>query len=218
MRLPIEYYYKQEEDELDYQLILPEKYAEEPEKQWPLIVYLHGSNRRGSDIHVFDNYGFAQAMQSLDDFGFIVVTPQCPNHSSWIIEQEQIMAIYRHILASYRVDRNRVYLTGYSMGGNGAWNLATRYPELFASVVPISGWYRTDKVELLKDIPIWNFHGEEDDIIPIQKSEEIVMALMNVGGQVKFTRYPGMGHKVMEITYSNPELYAWLLAHRLGDG
>jgi predicted peptidase len=119
----------------------------------------------------------------------------------------------------YNVDADRIYLTGISNGGFGAWHLALRNPELFAAVVPIAGGYKPDSEEIpnnicdLKNVPIWIFHGAKDMVVPPYQSESLVNALKACDGQVQFTLYPDADHDSWTRTYDNPELYSWLLDH-----
>ena len=121
----------------------------------------------------------------------------------------------------YKVDTNRVYLTGLSMGGFGAWNLSLKFPERFAAVAPICGggnpYYpialTARRKAALKSLPFWAFHGDKDDSVAIEESERMVNALKKFGCEVKFTVYPGVGHDSWTQTYGNPQLYEWFLEH-----
>ncbi|GAH52989.1 unnamed protein product, partial [marine sediment metagenome] len=146
------------------------------------------------------------------DFPFIIVSPQCPKEQWWIAEDLNLLL--EKIIRDYRVDTNRVYLTGLSMGGFGAWELAVKYPNKFAAIVPICGGGNPVLVNRIGHIPIWVFHGAKDNIVPIQKSEEMVEALKKIEGNVRFTIYPEAGHDSWTETYDNPEFYDWLLKHK----
>jgi predicted peptidase len=121
------------------------------------------------------------------------------------------------VLADYRVDPDRIYLTGLSMGGSGTWTLAGEYPEYFAAIVPICGSGDPQDAKRLKELPIWVFHGAKDEAVPLSRSEEMVKALKEEGAEVKFTIYPEAGHDSWTETYNNPELYQWLLKHKRGE-
>ncbi len=199
---------------MNYQLFVPDEYEANQNMEWPIILFLHGNKKRGDNIHLLDDYGLNWTAERKQDFKFIVVTPQCPESSSWPFEREAVLTLLDEIISTYRVDRERVYLVGFSMGGNGAWDLAAFAPERFAAVVPISGWFDTEKALLLKDIPIWAFHGEDDDVVSIQGSEDMVAALKGVDGDIKFTSYPNLKHFIMDETFSNPDIYTWMLSHK----
>ncbi|UKS27352.1 prolyl oligopeptidase family serine peptidase [Paenibacillus sp. HWE-109] len=201
---------------VNYQLFLPHDYESKKDNNYPLILFLHGIKKRGEDIGVLDGYGLTWIAESKQDFPFIVVTPQCPSDSNWILEYHSVIALVDEIITNYRVDSDRIYITGFSMGGNGAWDFALRSPELFSAVVPISGWFNPDKAMLLKDVPIWAFHCVADDIVPVSGTEDMVKALTSIGGNVRVTYYSGLkhNHKVMYETYNKAELYTWLLNHK----
>lgn len=202
------------EVKLAYRLSLPYAYEERNEKKWPLILFLHGIKKRGEDLRVLDGYGLTGIAENDKNFEFIVVTPQCPSFSSWLLERDSVMALLDEIISTYRVDSERVYLSGFSMGGAGVWDLAAHSPELFAAIVPLAGRFHPEQAHLLDNVPIWAFHGEDDDVIPVERTVEMVEALEKIGGNVQCTIYPGLKHNVMKETYGNPELYKWLLNHK----
>jgi len=104
------------------------------------------------------------------------------------------------------------------MGGFGSWHLALAHPNLFAALVPICGGVRPpygdpERIKVLKDTPIWVFHGAQDEIVPLKNSQDLVDVLREHDGNVKFTIYPEAGHDSWSQTYENPEVYTWLLSH-----
>ncbi len=195
----------------EYLLFLPADYGKDPAKRWPLMLFLHGSGERGTDINLVKKHGPPKIVEHEPDFPFIVVSPQCPSDVWW--QPAALSALLDDVIANYQVDPDRVYLTGLSMGGFGAWALAAQEPSRFAAIVPICGGGDPRSAEKLKDLPIWVFHGEMDSSVPIQRSQEMVDALKAVGNDVKFTHYPDAGHDCWTRTYDNPQLYEWLLAH-----
>jgi predicted peptidase len=100
------------------------------------------------------------------------------------------------------------------MGGYGTWSLATEYPERFAAIAPICGGGDPKKAHLLKDMPVWVFHGAKDTVVPPERSEEMVNALKEAGGNVQYTVYPEADHDSWTETYNNPKLYEWFLKHK----
>jgi len=206
-------YRKENRQELGYQLFLPANYEELYEKKWPLILFLHGSGRRGTDIRILDGYGLNGIAENNEDFEFIVLTPQCPSSEVWANQHGSLLYLLDKIISKYRVDTDRIYLTGFSMGGIGSWSLAAHAPQRFAAVAPIAGWFEPEMAHSLMNVPIWNFHGQEDETVPFHRSEKIVSRLIEIGGNVRFTRYPNAGHGVMNETYRNPDLYKWFLEH-----
>ena len=123
-------------------------------------------------------------------------------------------ALLFHVEEKYKVDKQRVYLTGLSLGGYGTWSMARRYPDYFAAIVPICGGGSRSGIEQLKNTPTWVFHGAKDETVSIDQSERLVEALKGVGGNVKFTVYPEAGHDAWTETYNNPKLYEWLLEQK----
>ena len=195
---------------LDYLLYLPEGY-ETSEKQYPLILFLHGAGESGSDVNRVKKHGMAKVVETRKDLPFLVVSPQSPR-MGWNVEA--LGALLDRIILDYRVDRDRVYLTGLSMGGYGTWALAAAQPERFAAIAPICGGGNPKDAPKVKDLPIWVFHGAKDPTVPLARSQEMVDALKSAGSDVKFTVYPDAVHDSWTQTYDNPELFAWFLSHK----
>jgi predicted peptidase len=180
-------------------------------KQWPLVLFLHGAGECGDDLEVVKKYGLPKRLEDGRRFPFILVAPQS-KRPGW--DPEVLARLLDQVLARYAVDRERVYVTGLSMGGYGTWALAAACPDRFAAAAPICGGGDPRWAEQLKDLPIWVFHGAKDDTVPLSASEEMVRALKAAGGNVQFTVYPSAGHDCWTETYDNPQLYQWLLAQR----
>lgn len=201
---------------LNYLLYLPKTYDLD-EKEWPLILFLHGRGERGNNLQKVKLLGIPKIIEENDDFPFIVVSPQCPNDSYWTLKTEELMKLLEQITANYRVDTDRIYLTGLSMGGFGAWSLASEYPDAFAAVVPICGGGDRGaqvRAHLMKHTPVWAFHGAKDEVTSPDESRKMVEILEQCGGNVKFTLYPEADHDSWTKTYNDPELYEWLLEQR----
>jgi predicted peptidase len=193
-----------------YQLSLPKGYDQQD--QWPLLVFLHGSGERGDDVELVKVHGPPMLIAEGREFPFIVVSPQCPQFQAW--HAPGIAALIDDVVRRYKVDEDRVYLTGLSLGASGTWSLAAQKPDRFAAIVPICGTGDPAMAEVLKDTPIWVFHGARDDAVPIKRSADMVAALNKAGGNVRFTIYPEAAHDAWTETYANPELYQWLLQQR----
>jgi predicted peptidase len=202
------------EANIGYKLFVPNNY--DPSRRWPIILFLHGIKKRGSDLSLLDNYGLLKTAESTSDFEFIVVAPQCPAYSFWPSMRHEVLALLNQVMSNYNVDNNKVYLTGFSMGGNGVWDLATHYSKQFSAIVPLAGWYEKEAVKHIQS-PVWVFHGEEDDKVPISNSIELVNQLKGTDTEIQFTTYPGLSHSIMDETYSNPELFKWLLRKERGS-
>jgi predicted peptidase len=146
-----------------------------------------------------------------EEFPFLLLTPQCLPKDHWVASKIKITL--DQFIQEYPVDKQRIYLTGLSMGGFGAFNLAGAYPSYFAALAPICGGGRREDASKLKKIPTWVFHGAKDSVVHIIRSEEMVAAIQKLNGDVKFTIYPEGEHDVWTETYDNPELYEWFLKH-----
>lgn len=196
---------------LNYLLYLPPGY-EQSKGNWPLILTLHGAAKRGSNIQILKEYGLPKLLEE-KDIPFIVVAPQCPDSSWWTEHLDELKALLDDIESRLRVDKSRIYLTGFSMGGEGTWRLAMRYPEKFAAIAPICAIGNHGLTHRIKDIPAWVFHGAKDDIVPIKNSNDLVKELESLGAEVKYTVYPDVGHEAWTRTYQNSELFLWFLCH-----
>ncbi len=182
-------------------------------KQWPLVVFLHGSGERGYDLERVRRTGLPSEIERgryVDQF--ILVSPQCPEDSGW--RPNLVMALIEHVCESFAVDRDRVYLTGYSMGAAGIWETACKYPDHFAAIAPLAGGGDMHQADRLKDLPIWAFHGAKDKTVPSSQTKAMLDAVRKCGGHARFTVYPDEGHSIWERTYQNPQLFEWLLAQR----
>lgn len=193
---------------IDYLLYLPEEYGND-EKKWPLVLFLHGSGERGSDVNMVKRHGPPKLVERGKSFPFILVSPQCPDDQVWSIEG--LDALLNDLEAKYDVDQSRVYVTGLSMGGYATWKMAEAFPDRFAAIAPICGWSNVETVCSLKELPIWVFHGKKDRAVPFERSVELVDSLKKCGGNVQFTVYPDAGHDSWTETYNNPQLYEWML-------
>jgi predicted peptidase len=197
-----------------YLLYLPEGYGKEG-TEWPLMLFLHGSGERGTDLDLVKRHGPPKLVEAGKKYPFILVSPQCPEDENWSVTV--LKSLVERILERHTVDRSRIYLTGISRGGNGVWKTAIAYPDLFAAIAPICGWGDSTKVSVLKDVPTWVFHGKMDPVIALEREESMVRNLKAAGGNVRFTVYPEAGHDCWTETYQNPELYEWLLGQKKGE-
>ncbi len=205
----------QKQVHLAYWLWLPADYETNPAAAYPLIMFLHGSGERGTDLTLIHKHGLTRQLQSWPECPFIVLAPQCPLDSIWVFELDALDSLLDAVLARYRVDATRVYMTGLSLGGTGTWHMAMKYPQRFAAIAPICGHNPgASLITPLKDIPIWVFHGAKDAVIPVSDSQTIVARLQAAGADARFTIYPEADHNAWTPTYANPELFAWFLQHR----
>jgi predicted peptidase len=189
-------------------LYLPKEYTKKREK-YPLILFLHGAGERGSNLEMVKTHGPPRLVAEGKEFPFIIASPQCPEGQGWSIDTLNGMLDY--LIKKYRIDVDRVYLTGLSMGGFGSWAWAASNPERFAAIAPICGGGDPKTVEKFKHIPVWVFHGDKDTTVPPIRSQQMVDALKAAGAEPKYTLYPEAGHDSWTETYNNAELYAWFL-------
>jgi predicted peptidase len=207
--------------EMRYLLYLPKDYDAKGNKQWPLMLFLHGAGERGTNLQRVAIHGPPMLAKNGTNFPFIVVAPQCPEGQRW--ENDSLLQLLDHVMKTCKVDASRVYLTGLSMGGYGTWKLGLAHPEKFAAIVPIcGGGERIDvllagreRAAALRDLGVWAFHGAKDPVVPLEESERMVDAFKKAGvKEVKFTVYPEADHNSWTAAYNDPELYAWLLKHQ----
>jgi len=195
---------------LSYLLFLPASYAAKPDTHWPLILYLHGGSLRGGNVEQLRTLGLPHKLESEPDFRFVVVSPQCPAGEIWT-DTEAIDALLDYVIRDYRIDQQRIYITGHSMGGRGALYFAYRLPSRFAAVLalspysPITAWGSK-----LAKIPVWLFHGEADTLAPIAETKELAQAIEAAGGHPRFDSLPGRDHSILDV-YDRRDVYQWLL-------
>ncbi len=195
---------------MKYLIYLPKDYDQKD--SWPLMLFLHGAGERGDNLNRVKQHGPPKLIDAGKQFPFILVSPQCPTGQSW--EPFKLTALLDEITEKYKVDQDRIYLTGLSMGGFGTWALAAHTPNRFAAIVPICGGGDPSRVRRIVRIPTWVFHGGKDPTVPIENSKKMVEALKKAGGDPKFTIYPDAGHDSWTQAYNTPELYEWLLAQK----
>jgi len=198
---------------MNYLLSLPADYTATG-KPSPLIVFLHGGGERGNDLEKVKVHGPPKIAENNPNFPFVVIAPQCPEGSRWTYEIRVLKILLDDAIAKYNIDRDRIYLTGLSLGGYGTWNMALAFPEYFAAIAPMCGGGVPDEAYRIRDIPVWVFHGAKDKSNPLENNQRMVDAVKKAGGDVKFTIYPNLGHDCWTVSYNNPDLYTWFLSHR----
>ncbi|MDF1751655.1 MAG: LysM peptidoglycan-binding domain-containing protein [Verrucomicrobiales bacterium] len=201
----------------NYLLHLPAAYSETSDP-WPMIFYLHGKSMRGNDfkngLAALKRYGIPAFLDRNPDFPFVVVSPQLPEES-W--PEKSLLSLLGEVLGKYNVDRDRIYLTGVNIGGDGAWYLAAADQKRFAAVAPLCGCGDESLVPDLTDIPIWSFHGDADRVDPVGPHQRLVDAVNLAGGNAKITVIPGGTHgDIIFPTYQRQDLYDWFLSNTRG--
>ena len=195
---------------LKYRLIKPVDYKFG--KKYPLVLFLHGAGERGDDNaatlrHAAKDFSNPQTRSKYPAY---VVIPQCPTGKKWsevdwskdsseLPEEpsdamQSIKELIDEMIENAGVDRNRIYITGLSMGGDGTWDAIARYPGFFAAAAPICGGGDPKTVDKFKSLPIWCFHGAKDPVVKVIRSREMIEALQKVGSNAKYTEYPEAQH------------------------
>lgn len=195
---------------LQYLLHLPSSYG--AQERWPLILFLHGSGEVGTDPARLRRIGPSGYAEGLPSFPFIVLSPQLRTQQWW--DPGILDALLTHIVRRYRVDQNRMIVTGLSLGGYGTWSMAMAYPDRFSCAVPVAGGGDPSRVCTIAHLPVWVFHGANDTAVPLREAQVMVDALRACGGNVAFTVYPDRGHDSWNPTYTNPDVFDWMSAQR----
>lgn len=215
---------------LGYRLLTPEELSSEAEskQQYPLVLFLHGAGERGSDNTAQLKHGVHDFYQRRETNPCFVVVPQCPEEKRWVEtdwsepngkntfpEQPSepmrlAMQVIRDLIAAGNVDPQRVYVTGLSMGGYGTWYAAGLEGHPFAAAAPICGGGDPTWAERYVGLPLWVFHGDADTAVPVGRSREMVEAIRNAGGDVRYTEYEDVGHDSWTRTYKDDDFHQWL--------
>jgi predicted peptidase len=225
-----------------YQVFVPDDWT--PHRKWPVILALHGAGERGNDGLLQTDVGIGTAIRSnRSAIEAIVVMPQCPRNLWWILPpiDDLAMTALAEATKEFHGDTHRTYLTGLSMGGYGAWHLAQKHPRTFAALVVICGGIRPPvaaqnaypdlakvtppdsprtylaAAERVGKTPVWIFHGADDNIVPVTESQRMTEAMKQVGAEVHYTEYPGVGHACWNKAYDEPKLFPWLFSKSLPD-
>ncbi len=191
---------------LPFLVTVPDGYGEGDDAP-PVLLFLHGGDRSNTRHH--------PARYAADaglSFPFLVVAPHCTSGCNW--QSVDFVALIEDVAKSYSIDRSRIYLTGYSMGAYGAWDLLTKEPDLIAAAAPIAGGGDTSAICAASGVPIRAYHGDADTVIPHSQSVAMVEALQECSGIAELITLPGVDHGSWVPTFKDPEFYAWLLSHR----
>jgi predicted peptidase len=210
---------------LPYRLFVPQNY--DRKKKYPLVVYLHGGGGVGDDnlkqIQGGNGYliDFFTQSETQTRYPALVVAPQS-NGDGWIgrplanpsptRQLKLVVELIEELRRTYTIDRSRLYVAGQSLGGFGTFAIVSEFPKLFAAGVPLCGGADESKVLSIIKTPLWIFHGEQDEAVPVDYSRRITAAIKKAGGSVKYTEYPGAGHNIWLKVVKEPELLSWLFA------
>lgn len=220
---------------LPYRIFKPTGY--DPAKKYPLVLCLHGAGGRGTDnqsrgVQAFVTLASAKVQQEYPCF---LLTPQCPENKQWVNspwskgsysldatpvseEMRSVIEILETVQKEFSIDPARIYVTGQSMGGYGTWNILMLRPDLFAAAIPVCGGGDPAKAKSIASIPIWTFHGSDDNAVPVQGSRDMDKALRDAGSKVsKYTEYPGVKHPSWTNAWKEAEIVPWLFSQHKKD-
>ena len=226
-------------DTLRYRMLTPLHH--DIQKQYPLVIFLHGSGERGFDNAAQLLHGGSLWLRDSirQDFPAYVIFPQCPKDSSWAplkvrrdstgkpigmifsdlqepgtVPEQLVKLLADSLVSSGKIDSKRIYLGGLSLGGIGTFDLLARYPDMWAAGFPICGAGNVADAVKFNKIPLWIFHGGADPVVPVRGSQEYYKALQDLHAEVKYSEYPGVGHNSWDNAFAEPELVPWLFSHR----
>lgn len=216
-----------------YRVFVPDGWTSK--RAWPVVLFLHGAGERGNDNRKQLSQGLPPWLDKhASEFPAVVVIPQVPENTYWTGDAERAaMQALDASIAEFHGDRNRLYLTGLSMGGYGAWEIAKDHPDMFAAAAIICGGLlpaRPDSpshvdglpaqadpyawmAERIGKLPVWIFHGSDDPVIPPAGSRAMHAALQQRGVEVRYTEFPGVGHAAWVPAYETPGLWPWMFSH-----
>ena len=215
---------------LRYRLLLPKNY--DPNLAYSIILYLHGAAARGDNNTEPLNWGPRLFLETSvrEQHGFFLLVPQCPRNSGWLesslanptgTRESEALRLSLELVTDalpreFNIDAKLRYLTGVSMGGYAVWVLMVRHPGLFAAAVPVcSGGDPKIVTDKAAKFPIWAFHSDDDQLVPVQQARDLVRAWREHGGTAKYTEYTGLKHSSWKRAYVNSEMFDWLFRQRL---
>lgn len=225
--------YQKGENTMPYRFAKPLNYGDKSDDFYPLIIFLHGSGERGNDNElqisyidtVFGKQWFRQK------YPCFVLVPQCAIDKRWveidwklsehkqpteISEQLQmVLEILEKELSENRIDTNRIYVVGLSMGGFGTWDLITRYPNKFAAAIPICGGADISTACRLQNMSVWAFHGEKDKVVTVDGTRKMIEALKKCGAKPLYTEYKNSGHLIWNRVFADKKVWDWLFDQKI---
>ena len=202
-----------DQGEYKYTVYVPEGYDET--RSYPAILFLHGAGERGEDGMVCSQVGLGSAIVQRGGIPAIVVFPQA--RKTWQADSDDAKAALKafdEVSKAYKIDPDRVVLTGLSMGGMGTWNIAAQHPEKFAAIVPVCGPGRTEDVTKFLKIPIRGFVGDEDSPRLHLGMRTLIEAIRSAGSNPGYTEYRSVGHNSWDRAYNDPATIDWMLSQK----
>jgi predicted peptidase len=191
-------------------------------ERYPLLIWLHGAGQSGSDNEAQMGGATKPFTEEANQEArpCFVLAPQCPDRNIGFkdVVASNLMALVKSLCDSLPIDESRLYLTGSSMGGSGSWRIGTEYPGVFAAIVPLCGGGDPSKASALKETPVWAFHGDKDEDVPLERSTSMIEAIKAAGGtKAQLSILTGEGHLIASGVYAKPELHEWIFLQRLGS-
>jgi predicted peptidase len=200
---------------LKYYLYYPPEYELNPEKNFPILLFLHGGGEVEEDLNPNERIPPPSLILQGKNFPFLILAPQNSYSKSWW-NTRAVKQLLDTVVAENRIDKKKIYLSGISRGGGAAWEMVVQYPETFAAMAVVCGMTPLPYASWInKKMGIWVFHGEDDEVIPVEESESMVKKLEEFGYDVRFTKYENVGHDSWSKAYATEELYDWFLEQRL---
>ena len=212
---------------MPYRLFIPEH--KPGNKRYPLVLFLHGGGGRGDDNlkQIQGGNGFIIDLLTKADsqakFPCFVVAPQSPQQEGWIEydsitptnQLQLVLELIEHLKGSFSIDTSRLYVLGQSMGGFGTFAIVTMQPKMFAAAVSICGGGDESKAGRIAQVPMWAFHGEQDEAVRVERSRNMIAAIRKAGGKPRYTEYKGEGHLIWSKAVKEPDLLPWMFAQNL---
>ncbi|MEA1951125.1 MAG: prolyl oligopeptidase family serine peptidase [Planctomycetota bacterium] len=214
---------------LPYRLLKPDGY-DTAKGASPLLIFLHGAGERGTDNRAQLVHGKPFMRRAAAEHGCFVLVPQCPKEMMWagrhwadknhgLSEKpsqpiRRLMGLIEKVQKTYRIDSDRIYVMGLSMGGFGTWEMIQRQPKRFAAAVPICGGGDEALTKPIVAVPIWAFHGDKDGVVPAARTRDMIAGIKKAGGKPKYTEYPGVGHNSWTPAFKEAGLLKWICAQK----
>lgn len=216
---------------IDYRVLFPANYSETDD--FPLVLFLHGAGERGSDNLSQLAHGSAMFTNPVnrERFPAVVLFPQCPPELYWAFDTrpehgfapgifpadypatriiEAVRELVENYIATEKIDPRRIYVVGLSMGGMATFDIVCRWPELFAAAVPICGGVNPTRLKAAAQVPFRIFHGDADDVVPVENSRNAYTALKRAGARVEYIEFPSVNHGSWVPAFGAPDFLEWM--------
>lgn len=205
--------YQEHEFEMNYIIFHPEHY-----EGLPLVIYLHGAGERGKNVSHLYAHAIPKLIKEGNEFPAIILCPQCPAEFVWDNIPDKVKRLIDQIVEEFGVEKDRICITGSSMGGFGTWMMGKTYPTFFAGIAPVAGGGMSWRTPKLSTTPVLAVHGAADSVVPMIYSELMVNGVNQNGGTAELIVLEGYEHNDgIDCAYRNTKLIEWLLAQRRTD-